>query len=305
MNSSEMKVLLTGASGFIGSHVGATLADAGHQLICLKRRTSNLRRCAAFRDRAVWVDADAAGWKEQIISQRPQAVIHCSWSGVMAAERNDWKLQTQNLDLFSDLLLIAEAVKPIRFIALGSQAEYGPISGRVSEQHPLAPNTAYAAAKLSCLTFLETCARQNQISHAWLRLFSVYGPGEGGQWFIPGLIRQFREGKAPQLTGCEQRYDYLHVRDLAAGILAALRQPEAVGVFNLGSNTSVPLKTVVQLVRQFSGSKAEPLFGALPYRPQQSMHIEGDSSKFNRAFAFAPRISLEEGLRDYVNQPRT
>lgn len=305
MNSSEMKVLLTGASGFIGSHVGAALSSAGHQLICLKRRTSDLRRCEAFRDRAVWVDADAAGWREQIISQRPQSVIHCSWSGVTAAERNDWKLQAQNLNIFSDLLAIAEAVKPIRFIALGSQAEYGAIFGRISEQHPLAPDTAYAAAKLSCLNFLETFARQNHCSHAWLRLFSVYGPGEGGQWFIPNLIKQFREGQAPQLTGCEQRYDYLHVRDLAVGILAALRQPEAVGVFNCGSNTSVPLKTIVQLVRRFTGSKAEPQFGALPYRPQQSMHIEGDSSKFNQSFTFAPQISLEEGLREYVNRPQT
>jgi nucleoside-diphosphate-sugar epimerase len=299
---SDAKVLLTGASGFIGSHVGAALANAGYQLICLKRHASDLRRCAAYADQATWIEAGSDGWRDQVIAARPQAVVHCAWSGTTAKERNDWALQARNFDTLAELLQTAADLPLQRFIALGSQAEYGPIRGRVTELQPLRPNTAYGATKVAAAVLLETFAGQRDLSYAWLRLFSIYGPGEGDQWFIPSLVKQFRAGLAPQLTGCEQRYDYLHVQDLAAGIVAALRQTEGIGAFNLTSNASEPLRNVVSLVQRFSGAKVVPQFGALPYRPNQSMHLEGDSTKFYQAFSFAPRITLEEGIRDYVEQ---
>ena len=217
-----------------------------------------------------------------------------------AAGRDDWKLQSTNLKLFADLLHIAGNASLKHFVALGSQAEYGFINGRVDETHPCRPDTAYGATKLAALALLEGCARQKKTAYAWLRLFSVYGPGEGEAWFIPNLIRRMKLGQSPQLSGCEQRYDYLHVHDLAAALLAVLRHPETSGVFNLSSNASLPLKEVVQLVKEYTGCRAEPELGALPYRLGQSMHMEGDSTRFYRTFAFQPKITLAEGLRAMI-----
>ncbi len=296
------KVLLTGANGFIGSRIGAALASAGHRLICVKRKNSDLRRWTAWTDQTIWVDLETDSWRSQIIAARPEAVVHCAWAGTTEGGRNDWTIQTRNLDFFSEVLQTVAGLPIRRIIGLGSQAEYGTIHGRINEQAQPRPLTAYGAAKAAAATFLDTFARQNKLSHAWLRLFSVYGPGEGHQWLIPSLINQFLEGQPPQLTECEQRYDYLHVDDLTRGALAALAQPEHQGVFNLSSNTSVPLRTIVQLVRDLSGSRVVPEYGALPYRPGQSMHLEGDSSKFFKAFSFVPLIAMEEGIRDYVRQ---
>ncbi len=298
----DVKVLLTGASGFIGSHVGAALTGAGYHLICLKRETSDLRRCAAYAREVDWIVIGSEGWRDRIIAAQPQAVAHCAWSGTTARDRDDWALQARNLVFFAELLQTVGDLSLQRFIALGSQAEYGVVHGRINELHPLRPVSAYGAAKVAAAAFLATFAGQRNLSYAWLRLFSVYGPGEGDQWFIPGLVKQFLEDRAPRLTGCEQRYDYLHVQDLAEGILAALRQPDGVGVFNLGSNTSTPLKTIVRLVQRFIAKGVEPEFGALPYRANQSMHLEGDSSKFYETFSFAPRIALAEGISEYMRQ---
>ena len=79
-----------------------------------------------------------------------------------------------------------------------------------------------------------------------------------------------------------------------------LCHPEKSGVFNLGSNASLPLKQVVYRVKELTGFLAEPAFGALPYRPGHSLQIEGDSSRFNQAFAFQPQINIIEGLRQLV-----
>jgi nucleoside-diphosphate-sugar epimerase len=301
-----MKIFITGATGFIGSHIVRAVVSAGHEVAALRRKKSSLARCADFLDRVTWLDHDDPDWLPRTIAENPAVIIHSAWAGVTAAERADWKLQATNIVLFSDLLQIADGVKLQQFIALGSQAEYGPVHGRVAETHPCRPDTAYGATKLACLALLEGFARQRGLAYAWLRLFSIYGPGEGEQWFISNLIRQMKLGQPPQLSGCEQRYDYLHIHDLAAALLAVLRQPEISGVFNLSSNASLPLKQVVQWIKEYTGCPAEPAFGALPYRAGQSMHIEGDSTRFNQAFAFQPQIDIVEGLRKLVEaQPAT
>lgn len=297
---SAERVLLTGATGFIGSHIGLALVEAGHDVIALRRRASNLWRCAAFSDRVRWLDLESADWAQAAINEQPTAVIHCAWTGVTAAQRDDWSLQLSNIPFLLALVEIAAAADARRFVAFGSQAEYGLVNGRVDEDHPCRPVTAYGAAKLACLAILEGFARQRALSYAWLRLFSIYGPLEDAQWFLPSLIRQFKANEPPQLTACEQRYDYLHVSDLAQGVLAALARPDRSGVFNVSSNISVPLRDVVNLIRQHTHAHVEPAFGALPYRPNQPMHLEGDSHRFYDAFAFRPTIDLWQGTRQVV-----
>ena len=299
-----MKIFVTGGTGFIGSHLVRALVADGHAVLALRREKSNLSRCADFEKQVVWVNQDASDWTQSVIAEKPVVILHAAWAGVTAAERADWKLQATNLTLFADLLHLAGSVGRAQFIALGSQAEYGFINGRVDETHPCRPDTAYGATKLAALALLEGFARQKKLAHVWLRLFSIYGPGESEAWFIPNLIRQLRLGQSPPLSGCEQRYDYLHVRDLAAGILAVLRQPETSGVFNLSSNAALPLKQIVQLVKEYTGGHAEPAFGALPYRAGQSMHLEGDSTRFNQTFAFQAKINLAAGLRQLVETAR-
>lgn len=295
-----MKIFVTGGTGFIGSHLVRALVAGGHEVLALRREKSSLARCEDFEKQVAWVNQDAPDWMQSVIAAKPAVIIHAAWAGVTAAERADWKLQATNLTLFADLLHIAGKVGLAQFIAFGSQAEYGFINGRVDETHPGQPDTAYGATKLAALALLEGFARQNFLAYVWLRLFSIYGPGEGESWFIPNLIRQMRTGQSPQLSGCEQRYDYLHIHDLAAGLQAVLQHPEKSGVFNLSSNASLPLKQVVQLIKEYTGCRAEPAFGALPDRASQSMHIEGNSTRFNQAFAFQPKINIIEGLRQLV-----
>ena len=164
-----MKILITGGTGFIGSHIVRTVVSAGHQVITLRREKSSLARCSDFAKQITWLDHGASDWTQRAIAEKPAVIIQAAWAGVTAAERADWKLQATNLVLFADLLHIADNVNLQQFIALGSQAEYGPINGRVDEVYPCRPDTAYGATKLACLTLLEGFARKKGMGYAWLR----------------------------------------------------------------------------------------------------------------------------------------
>src|SRR5262249_37028070 len=118
-------------------------------------------------------------------------------------------------------------------------------------------------------------------------------------WMIPHVIREFLSGRAPQVTRCEQMWDYLFVSDAALAIVS-LANEKTSGVFNLGSGEARPLKEIIELIRVECGSSLQPAYGAVPYRPDQVMHLQADVSKLRATIGWAPQISLEEGIRRTV-----
>ena len=116
---------------------------------------------------------------------------------------------------------------------------------------------------------------------------------------IPHVIREFLSGRAPQVTRCEQKWDYLFVTDAARAIVS-LVDGEPSGMFNLGSGEARALKYIMELIRVEVGTPVQPAYGALPYRPDQVMHLQADITKLRAATGWSPQVNLEEGIRRTV-----
>lgn len=296
-----MKVVITGATGFIGAAVVAELATRGYEVHALVRPGSNEARLKGI---AGWRRVEAISWSapllaEQLRALHPTAFVHCAWEGVAGAERNEsWQL-TKNLRLTLDALELAKGIGCAQWISLGSQAEYGNLNERISEDCPVRPTTVYGKAKLiateTTLAFCESAC----IKAAVLRVFSTYGPGDAPAWFIPYIIRELMAGRAPKLTACEQRWDYLYVADAARAIVRTV-ETQSAGVFNLGSGVSRPLRDIVKIIQSELAVSVSPIFGALTYRPDQVMWLEADITKLTHATGWTPSISLETGIRNAV-----
>jgi nucleoside-diphosphate-sugar epimerase len=135
------------------------------------------------------------------------------------------------------------------------------------------------------LNIFKNFAEQNNLEWYWFRLFSVFGPKEGNNWFIPFLIDKLSKNEVLNLTFCEQKYDYLYVNDLATCLFNVSHTKENhSGVYNLSSNSSLKLKNIASLLSAKMESKSKINFGAIPYRENQVMHMEGDSAKFIKIF---------------------
>lgn len=301
-----MKVIISGATGFIGAATVAELTARGHEVHVLLRPGSNIARLKGI---AGWHGVEITSWSaasltKQLRALLPTALVHCAWQGVGGAERNEsWQL-TANLRLTVDLLDLAKRIGCSQWVSLGSQAEYGNLNQRISEECPVRPTTLYGKAKLIATeTALAYCQTEG-IKATVLRVFSTYGPSDNPAWFIPYIIRELMAGRAPKLTACEQKWDYLYVVDAARAIVRTV-EAQAVGIFNLGSGVARPLRDIVEVIRNEIPMAVLPAFGALPYRSDQVMWLEADITKLSQATGWFPSTSLESGIRNTVAIART
>lgn len=301
MKTSVSTAVLTGASGFIGAAVHAELLRRKIRPLVLLRSESDRTRLSQLDEKNVFIFSklDDAGLAEKLRAHQPDVFIHCAWRGVGGAERNEEFQLKENIPFTLASAELAAATGCRQWVGLGSQAEYGNANRVLDENAPTNPTTLYGQAKLASGREAFTLCAKKSLAAAWLRVFSTYGPGDHPHWMIPFVIREFLSNRSPQVTKCEQLWDYLFVAD-AARAVASVSDGKTTGVFNLGSGEARSLKEILEIIRAESGSSVSPAYGAVPYRPDQVMHLQAGISKLTAATGWKPQVSLEAGLRETV-----
>lgn len=290
-------VVITGGTGFIGAALVRTLLARGVRVTVLLRPTSDTARLSRVSGwEAVHCTRLAYGDAFRSLKRdRPDIFFHCAWRGVAGGDRNEGFQVTENIPLTIDSVELGAAIGCRHWIGFGSQAEYGNLNCRISEDCLPHPTTLYGRAKLAAgIASVGLCAARG-LAASWIRVFSVYGPGEEPNWMLSYAIRELLGNRVPRLTKCEQRWDYLYIDD-AVGAAIDIARSAAEGVFNLGSGRALPLREVVETMVRLTHSTARPAYGALPYRNDQVMHLEADVSRLQAATGWSPRISIEDGM---------
>ena len=306
-----MKAFVTGASGFIGSYLVKALVDEGHEVLCLKRLTSKLDALDGYVDRVKWID-NTEGWMDAVRSFKPYILYHLAWNGVAASDRSIWEKQVSNITMQQELLDLALEVGCKKIVGTGSQSEYGDFENKIDESYPVNPKTAYAAAKVASLTIMKSFCEINDIGWYWFRLFPLFGPHEADRWLIPSLIKSIATSDHMDLTLGEQKLSYLYVGECAKAIMMAIHAEGKSGVYNVCSDNPMPLRTLVEKIRDKVNPNFKLNFGALPYRYGQCMYMEGDTTAL-RANIYVLKTSdfedkldmtIEHYLKKYGNGKR-
>lgn len=296
------RIFVTGASGFVGAAVVRQLVAEGRQVAVLLRTSSNPWRISNLLSQVQLIQGELShldAVADQLRAFAPQAVAHMAWEGVKGSDRNN-PIQLGNVQATFTLYQLAQRVGATYMVGLGSQAEYGPCAGRIHESTPTRPTTVYGATKLCTGLALDRLASAGGLPFGWLRLFSTYGPADDPSWLIPYVTLQLLQGKRPALTAAEQIWDYLHVDDVAAAVVAAIDH-QACGLYNLGSGRALPLRQIITSVRDQTNPALPLGFGEVPYRPDQVMHLEADISALTKATGWHPKVNMEAGICSTVN----
>jgi nucleoside-diphosphate-sugar epimerase len=293
------RILVTGATGFVGSAIVRRLLGEGHQVLALHGR-----RAPAIEDPAVeWrridlLGASAAELQEVVAGGDATHCIHAAWY----TNHADYLVHDVNRDWLAASLRLARAVEAAgaRFVGLGTCLEYdvanadGPCVEGVT---PLRPDTLYARCKLDLCEALAASGAD----HAWTRVFFVYGPGDRAGRLIPAMLGQFARGEAAGPTNGGLRRDYVHVDDLAAQLVRIALSP-AQGAINTGSGGA---PTLAEIYKAGARAMGRPELALANDRTGgQPPLIAADLTRFRVEIGDPHARRIGDGLADLIGSQR-
>lgn len=295
-----MRTFITGASGFIGSYLLRELINTGHEVLAMKRPTTNLYRIEDCITKVEWIE-DSLTCVDEIKAFKPEIIFHLAWEGVAAKDRTSWSVQETNIQLLQRILDVATECGTKKFVGIGSQAEYGTFESKIREDSPANPISAYGATKVACYTILKTYCEMHQINWYWFRLFPCFGPKEDDSWLIPSLIKSIYTQDYMDLTPGEQRLAYMYVGEVARAICSPISVNKNLsGVYNISSDNPISLKELVTYIRDMVAPSFKLNFGALPYRQGQCMYMVGDTTKLRRNLYVPDTVTFNEKLKETI-----
>lgn len=299
-----MRVLVTGASGFIGARVVRALADNGHEVAALVEPGDTMRRLATLGrplSRIGGTLGTLEACRPALEAFAPEGCIHLAWY----AEPGKYLHSEKNFECLSGSLALLHTLRHAgcnRVVMAGTCAEYSIGEHLLREDGPTKPETLYAASKLSLALLGQQFAALHGLSFAWGRIFYLYGPAEDPRRAIPAVARAMVAGLDFDASEGLQVRDYLHVDDVASGFVTLLEKGES-GIFNVSSARPSTMREIMQMIESSAGTGARVRFGAVAPRGWDPPFVCGDNAKL-RALGWSPAISLEEGMRAMVAEAR-
>lgn len=300
---SGQRILLTGAAGFIGSHLTRRLVEIGCRVIAVIRPSSNLWRIQDILDQVEILRCDLNHLDSDELESNlsdVRVIYHLAAAGVDQSDQNIGLMLQTNVVGTLRLLKLAHILGVERFIYSGSCFEYGP-GTMLSEALLPMPTSEYGVSKSAAWMLVHTFSRRHSLPAVSLRPFTVYGPLEGAHRLIPHTIIKALANLNIELTRGEQTRDFVWVEDAVEAFVSAAVVTEAIGgTFNVCTGLPTSVKEVVCTVIELTGSASVPLFGALPYRENEMWTLCGDPSKAKHNLDWSAKVSLREGLYNTI-----
>lgn len=245
--------------------------------------------------------AGSESWPSVIKSFNFELIILCDWSGVNGADRENFEIQSSNVDRWRNNVTAAIEGGVKSVIALGSQAEISSSQDGVGPISTFNPRNSYGKAKYQAFREISALCVLNNRNFTWGRVFSVFGDRSPNNWLIPSFLDAATNHKVLQLTPCNQIWNFLHVQDFSSAIYELIRTGESHGVFNIGHPTSYQLRPLLEEVAQQFKIKHLFNFGAIPYPKDQVMIMRPNVSELLK-LGWHPEFDIKEYLIDKLSQ---
>jgi UDP-glucuronate decarboxylase len=295
------RILLTGATGFIGSHVARAYAREDCEVYAFVRKGSDLWRIRDILGRVHIVSCDLLSAEEIddcLDHIHPDLCLHMAWY----AEPGKYLNSYENIRMLNASMHLASSLARTgceRLVVTGTCAEYDSSFAPLSEVSLTKPRSLYAASKLALFIMLEQMGRLANMQVAWVRLFYQFGPFEDERRLVPSVIRALLTGDTAKVTAGDQVRDFLHVEDVAEAIVAVAKS-RLSGAVNVGSGDPTMVKDVVLSIAAMLNRPDLIALGARSTESSDPMFVCADNRKLTDGTGWIPKYDLQRGLHGTI-----
>lgn len=299
------RVLLTGASGFVGNNLARRLIAEGHETNLVLRENHSSRR---IRDIQTHVRIHIADLRDEealgrvVATIRPEWVFHLAAHGAYPTQTDALTILHTNTVGTANLVTACLKTGFEALVHAGSSSEYGLKDHAPGETERLEPNSYYAVAKASATMFCTYAAQSTGARISTLRLYSVYGPYEEPTRLMPTVIREGFENRLPSLVNPDTARDFVYVDDVVRAFELAATVPgqEPGAVYNIGTGVQTTIRTVVDTARRVLSITDEPNWASMSDRIWDTNIWVADNRTAVERLGWTPQHTFEEGFRRMV-----
>ena len=291
------RVLVTGATGFIGKHTLPLLLSKGFEVHAVSSNSIQ-----ADNNNYSWHQADLLNLnqtKDLLAQVSPTHLLHFAWY----TEPKQYWTSHNNLQWLQSSLSLLEAFEyngGKRAVFAGTCAEYEwKFSKYIENKTPLNPTTLYGICKHSLQTILGAYSRETQLSSAWGRIFFLFGPEEHPDRLVSSVISSLLKGDTAPCSKGNQLRDFLYVEDVASAFVSIL-ESDVEGPINIGSGKAVTVKDLVRKISKKLKKCDLISFGDLPTSPDDPKKLVADITKLTKVVGWTQKYDLDAGIQKTI-----
>ena len=303
-----MRVVVTGATSFIGAVTVRQLLLKGHQVQAVVRPGS--KRLKALKDhvpKEVCSQVQITELEMERIeeiqnrdSASADAWIHTCWEGAGSDNRTLRDVQQSNVESSLKAVRAAFGMGCRRFLFTGSQAEYGICSRLITEDMPCNPVSEYGKAKRVFAVEAEELCKSLALDYIHGRIFSVYGPGDHPWSLVQSCLKTWSRGGQMKLGECTQWWTFLYIEDAASALISLLERGEP-GTYNVAGCDTRRLREFVEEMYRLCGSQGSYVYGTRPQNAEGQANLLPDITKIRTHTGWEPKTPFAEGIYETLH----
>ena len=299
-------VVITGADGFIGSHLAYYFSVQDYKVYAVimpesltKARITNMEHIEIVEGYLSDYQSLAAR-----LPNGPTALVHLAWNGVAPEARDIIEIQMQNIELSLSAVRLAHLIHAQRFIIPGSTSEYSYCGQLINETALPSPQNAYGAAKISTRYLCAALCKKLKLPCIYAVITGIYGADRSDNNVITYCVKQLLQKKEPEFTKLEQLWDYIHIDDLVHALFLVATKGKDGAFYSIGHGDNWPLYNYINIIRNRIDPALPLGIGKIPYMSDTLPSSCIDLTSIQEDTGFIPRISFEDGIESVIRNLR-